>query len=127
MRVIGCVAALGEEGVSTFAANLAFALAADGQRSVLVDWNAACPWLTEALAPHQRTGLQDLASGEASLAEAAWVDPATGLRFIGQSRGPASRRVPPGAAAARAVLARLREGHDIVVLDLPPGLLEINA
>jgi succinoglycan biosynthesis transport protein ExoP len=122
VRVIGCVAALGEEGVSTFAANLAFALAADGQRSVLVDWNAACPWLTEALAPHQRTGLQDLASGEASLAEAAWVDPATGLRFIGQSRGPGSRRAAPSAAAARAVLARLREGHDIVVLDLPPLL-----
>lgn len=122
VRVIGCVAAVGDEGSSTFAANLAFALAADGQRSVLVDWNAASPWLTEVLAPHQRNGLQDLASGEASLAEASWTDPETGLRFIGQSRAPGHGRARPGAASARAVLARLRESHDIVVVDLPPLL-----
>ncbi|WP_137126163.1 Wzz/FepE/Etk N-terminal domain-containing protein [Roseomonas sp. HF4] len=122
VRVIGCVAAVGDEGTSTFAANLAFALAADGQRSVLVDWNAAAPWLTKMLGPHQRIGLQDLAFGEASLTEASWLDSDTGLRFIGQSHVCGHGRPPPSTASARAVLARLREGHDIVVLDLPPLL-----
>lgn len=122
VRVIGCVSATGQEGASTFAANLAFALAAAGQRSVLVDWNATSPSLTEALAPHQRIGLQDLASGEASLTEAAWTDPETGLRFIGQSHSFGRRREALTAASARGVLARLRAAHDVVILDLPPLL-----
>jgi succinoglycan biosynthesis transport protein ExoP len=119
VRVIGCVSMLPGEGTSTFAANLAFGLAADGQRTALIDWNSRDPWLTEVLAPGQRMGMQQLATREATLTEIALEDPETGLRFIGQSVGGAPR-MQPGPAQVRAMLSDLRDRCDVVVLDLPP-------
>ncbi len=119
VRVIGCVSATGREGTSTFAANLAFAMAASGQRTVLIDWNTTAPWLTEVMSAGSHAGVQELAAGEATLSEVALEDTETGLRFLGQSlaRG---RRFPPKFEQLRAMLANLRAQHDVVVLDLPP-------
>jgi succinoglycan biosynthesis transport protein ExoP len=118
-RMIGCVSMQAGEGTSTFAANLAFALAADGQRAILVDWNTKAPWLTEILSPFGRPGLQELAAREASLTDVVLEDQETGLRFIGQSlgRGP---RLQPGVSAIHKMLTDLRDQYDFVVLDLPP-------
>ncbi len=118
VRVIGCVSALADEGSSTFAANLAFALAADGQRTVLLDWPSRSPTLTAMLAPEAKSGLLELANRGVSLAEAALVDEHTGLRFIGQSaEGGATA---PSRANTQALLADLRARYDVVVLNLPP-------
>jgi len=119
VRVIGCVSMLGDEGTSTFAANLAFALAADGQRTALVDWNTKAPWLTEMLSTGPRLGVQELTAREATLHEVALTDAETGLCFVGQSRG-GEQRAQPGPAKIRSMLAELRDRHDVVVLDLPP-------
>lgn len=119
VRVIGCVSMLQGEGTSTFAANLAFGLAADGQRTALVDWNTNEPWLTSVLAPGPRVGIQHLATREATLTEIAMEDPETGLRFIGQSIG-GSPHMRPGLAQVRSMLTELRDRCDVVVLDLPP-------
>ncbi len=127
VRLIGCVAARSGEGASTFAANLAFAAATEGRRTLLVDWNAAAPWLTEALSPEGKAGVQEVATAEVALSEAVWTDPATGLHFLGQSRAGRGKRVQPSASAARALLGRLRAAHDIVVLDLPPLLASSSA
>ena len=127
VRMIGCVATRNGEGASTFAANLAFAAAAEGQRTLLVDWNAASPWLTEALSLGGRVGVQEVAAAEVALSEAVWTDPATGLHFLGQSQAGKGKRLPPSAAAARALLGRLRAAYDVVVLDLPPLLASSSA
>ena len=119
VRVIGCVSVASREGTSTFAANLAFAMAASGQRTVLVDWNARAPRLTEILSPGARLGVRELAAREATLREVELRDTETGLRFIGQS--PADRRrFPAKPEEVRAMLADLRAQHDAVILDLPP-------
>ncbi len=121
VRVIGCVSAQAGEGTSTVAANLAFALAAEGLRTTLVDWNAASPWLTEVLSPTPRAGLQELANRDISLDGVAVTDGRSGLRFIGQTPGGAA--LPPMTPAnARTLLTELRERNDYVVLDLPPML-----
>jgi len=117
VRIIGCVAAAAGEGSSTFAANLAFALAADGQRTALVDWNAKSPWLTQMLLPGSHPGLQDLADGTAGLADVVLPLTPSGPDFIGQPRGRASG--PAGPAKIHAALATLRQNYDVVVLDLP--------
>jgi succinoglycan biosynthesis transport protein ExoP len=119
VRVIGCVSMLGGEGTSTFAANLAFALAADGQRTALLDWNTKSPWLTEILSPGPRIGVQELMAHEATLHEACLSDMETGLCFVGQSRT-GTRRAKPAATKVRSMLAELRDRHDVVVIDLPP-------
>jgi polysaccharide biosynthesis transport protein len=117
--VIGCVSVASHEGCSTFAANLAFALAADGRRTVLVDWNTKSPWLTKTLFPGSHVGLQELIAGKATLAEVAESDPQTRLSFIGQSIG-GTAGVQPGPAKVQAILAELRSTYDVIVLDLPP-------
>ena len=119
VRIIGCVSAAANEGCSTFAANLAFALAADGQRTVLVDWDTRSPWLTKMLLPEPHTGLQELIAGKALLAEICERDTQTRLSFIGQSTG-AAAGVQPGPAKIQSLLAELRNAYDVVVLDLPP-------
>jgi succinoglycan biosynthesis transport protein ExoP len=119
VRVIGCVSVLDGEGTSTFAANLAFALAAEGQRTALVDLNTNTPWLTEMLSSGSRAGVQELAAHEAILRDVALTDNETGLHFIGQSVGIALR-ARPKIANLRGMLAELRDRYDVVVLDLPP-------
>lgn len=119
VQVIGCVSVLADEGSSTFAANLAFALAADGQRIALVDCNTKTPWLTEMLAPGHRLGVWDLATGGATLGDVALEDTETGLQFIGQTIN-GSLRMQPGRERLRDMLAGLRDRHDTVILDLPP-------
>lgn len=119
VRVIGCVSALADEGTSTFAANLAFALAASGQRTTLVDWNTESPWLTRILAPDNQVGVLEVAAREASLFDMYQIDAETGLRFIGQSLS-GKRRFPPQAEQVRGILADLRAQNDVVIVDLPP-------
>lgn len=119
VRVIGCVSVASDEGCSTFAANLAFALAADGQRTVLVDWNSKSPSLTNMLFSQPHPGLQELIAGQASLADATECDTQTKLSFIGQSTN-GGVGVQPGPAKIRTILTELRTMYDIVVLDLPP-------
>jgi succinoglycan biosynthesis transport protein ExoP len=119
VRVIGCVSALPDEGCSTFAANLAFALSADGQNTALVDWNTQSPWLTEILFPTRHPGLQELMAGVATLQDTAGRDRQNPFSFIGQSIG-GTLSGPAGPAKIQAALAALREVYDVVVLDLPP-------
>ncbi len=119
VRVIGCVSVLGGEGASTFAANLAAALMADGMRTVLVDWNAKDPSLTKVIAPHMKLGVQELAVGESTLTDVALTDSDSTLSFIGQSQFGGQRSMP-GTAKVRAMMAALRDRHDFVVLSLPP-------
>jgi succinoglycan biosynthesis transport protein ExoP len=117
--VIGCVSVASDEGCSTFAANLAFALAADGQRTALVDWNSKSPGLTNMLFSQPHPGLQELIAGQATLADVAESDTQTKLSFIGQSTN-GGVGVQPGPAKIRTILAELRTMYDVVVLDLPP-------
>jgi succinoglycan biosynthesis transport protein ExoP len=117
VRVIGCVSVLDGEGTSTFAANLAFALAAGGQRTALVDLNTKKPWLTEALSPGSKAGVQELAARETTLRDVTRSDAESGVHFIGQSPG---HRMQPKVANLRTMLAELRDRYDVVVLDLPP-------
>jgi len=119
VKIIGCVASASQEGCSTFAANLAFALAADGQRTALVDWNAGAPFLTRILQPGANTGLSELIAGRASLSEAAASDIQPHLSFIVQTKAGANG-VQPGPQKIQATLAALRETFEVVVLDLPP-------
>ncbi len=119
VKIIGCVASAAQEGCSTFAANLAFALAADGQRTALVDWNTSEPFLTRILQPHANAGLHELIAGRAGLSEAVALDLQARLSFIGQTKAGANG-VQPGPQKIQAMLSTLRNEFDAVVLDLPP-------
>jgi succinoglycan biosynthesis transport protein ExoP len=112
VQIIGCVSVAPQEGCSTFAANLAFVLAADGQRTALVDWNARSPGLSEMFAAQPDRG-------PSALLTTAQTDSLTKLSFFGQPAG-APAGAQPGPAKIQATLAALRETYDIIILDLPP-------
>ncbi|MBC7635908.1 MAG: hypothetical protein H7251_09935 [Acetobacteraceae bacterium] len=118
IRVIGFVSATGDEGSSSLAANYAFAMAAEGLRTVLLDWNTANPWLTEILAPVAQVGVQELANRTSVLFDAALTDEETGLRFIGQS--PTTSLGAPSHSNTSSLLSDLRARYDVVVVNLPP-------
>lgn len=139
-RMLMFTSALEREGKSTTLANLGVALAALGNRVVLVDLDLRRPALPSLFGVHQLTGLTDVAVGRKPL-DAALVQ--VGLSHLtrdeeGDDPSDLSRRgslhllptgpLPPSpgdfvaseALAAR-VLAPLREQADYVLLDSPPA------
>jgi succinoglycan biosynthesis transport protein ExoP len=131
--VIGCVSARSGEGKTTVSANFACFLAGAGFRTLLVDWDLRRQSLTRMLAPGRQAGFADVASGSATLEQAIWTDPATGLAFL-----PAAA-FRPAAAAGRMrdpdailstfgeLLATLRTRFDYIVVDLPAMLPVVDA
>jgi capsular exopolysaccharide synthesis family protein len=131
--------ALQQEGKSTTVANLGVALAAAGNRVVLVDLDLRRPALASLFQIHRLTGLTDVAIGRSELGEAlVFVElPNRNQRRSGAGGSPASLAgelhvlptgplpLSPGEfvasdALAGRVLAPLRKQADFVLVDSPP-------
>jgi capsular exopolysaccharide synthesis family protein len=131
--------ALQQEGKSTTVANLGIALAAAGNRVVLVDLDLRRPALASLFQVHRLTGLTDVAVGRSELDKALVRvdlpvrDPRRLAADQSQTSLPGELHVLPtgplplspgefvasGALASR-VLAPLREQADYVLVDSPP-------
>lgn len=122
IKVFGIVSTLPKEGKSTVAANFAQLIAHSGAQCVLVDLDLRNPSLTRRIWPGAGQGVLELINGKTTLGEASITDPLTGLHFI-----PA---VVPGhivhtnelmaSPAMKALIDRLKNTYEYVVLDLPP-------
>lgn len=124
-------------GKSYTAANLARALAADGERVVAVDGDLRRPTLHEHLVVPLESGLGDLLSTEGSghvevLAKTAPLQPA------GQIRGGDLRVVTAGRSLVDSVerlssdrmaetMSAFRQVYDYVIVDTPPALAIVDA
>ncbi len=124
-------------GQSSFAENLARSMASRGRRVLLIDADAGCHGITDAIGMTGRPGLMELLSGDASpddvvcgLASA----PAGGLTNDGVSGGEALLTVIPIGTGVGGLAERLNdwhaqvkfrsmfEGYDEVVVSGPPVL-----
>lgn len=139
-RTLLFTSALQQEGKSTTLANLGVALAALGNRVVLVDLDLRRPALASLFDAHRLTGLTDVAVGRTALTEALfpvelpaldrtgqgfreWDSPSEGSLHL-LPTGPLP--LGPGefvasAALADSVLGPLREQFDYVLVDSPPA------
>ncbi len=123
-KIVMVTSAVGSEGKTTLATNLALSLAAAGLRTALIEGDLRNPELTRSLCPRARFGLLEVASGEVPLHQAIVLEPSTRLAVL-----PAPPPAEPAALAefipsdgmAR-ILAGMREHFDLIVLDAPPLL-----
>jgi succinoglycan biosynthesis transport protein ExoP len=135
-RTIMVTSAVGGEGKSTTAANLAVALARAGRRIVLIDGDLRSPSLHGLFALAERPGLVDVELGDADLAEALRqidiTDGADGGTAFGRQSGtlevlPAGIALhDPDQLGAVAAIARIAQTvgqrSDVVLIDAAPLL-----
>jgi polysaccharide biosynthesis transport protein len=139
-RVLMFTSALQQEGKSTTLANLGVALAALGNRVVLVDLDLRRPALSSLFGVHQLSGLTDVAVGAKPLAAALVHIALPQLTDDQDSQDPSGLPLPgslhllptgplpvsPGEyvaseALATRVLAPLRRQADYILVDSPPA------
>lgn len=147
VRVLMITSALGQEGKTTTASNLAVSLARAGRRVTLVDLDLRRPSVARVFGLEKSRGLTDTALGRLSLEEAlipvsmpaidgvaAWSNgdgspSANGRATIaGSLRVLTSGALPPdpgefaGSRAVADIISRLRDTSDLVIIDTPPLL-----
>jgi polysaccharide biosynthesis transport protein len=147
-RVIMVTSALESEGKSTTASNLALALARSGRHVALADLDLRRPYLDRFFDLSDRPGLTQVALGHVELEEAlatiAITDPSDNSQRIRDALGAngtngharvsgvlevlPSGPIPPdagefvGTHAVTAIIQRLRDRADFVIVDAPPLL-----
>jgi LCP family protein required for cell wall assembly len=118
-----CSAAPGH-GASTVAMNLAIAAARAGRRVMLVDADSSPNGLGRFLSSGRSPGLSDVASGDATLAEATrmWtLDDGTSFPMLPSGEDPTSEDALAGLLIAEA-LDTISEHADLILIDVPPVL-----
>ena len=121
-EVVVVTSALGGEGKTTTALDLARSLAEAGERVLLVESDLRRPRLAAALGLEAGPGLSDLLAGQAPPASALRDGGVAGLQVLPGGAVPPNPAELLGSARMAELVATLREGHDRVLLDAPPVL-----
>jgi len=120
-RIIAITAARPGEGKTTLTVALARALASQGLNVVAVDGDVRQPSFDAIFRLGGAAGLTDVLAGHARLDDIVLQDPESPLHVIAagaQTRDALSLFLSP---ALPALLAALRQQHDIILLDVPPA------
>jgi capsular exopolysaccharide synthesis family protein len=123
LRTIAVTSPGPSEGKSTVAVNLASVLAQAGSRVLLVDADMRNPTLHSAFQHERKPGLSDLVANGGDPYATVFPTPLPGLSCL------PCGTIPPSPAdlltlnATRALLERLGEEYDCVVVDTPPVLV----
>lgn len=119
-KVVQITSTLPKEGKTTLAISLAFSAASSGQRVLLLDCDLRHPSVSKYFGLEERTGLVDLLTGSAGPERLVHVDEETGLHVV--PAGSKSQNPPDLLTSARmqALMSKLRESYDYIVVDSPP-------
>jgi capsular exopolysaccharide synthesis family protein len=119
-RVVTLVSAAAGEGKTVVAVNLALALGARGDETVLVDGDLRDPRAHRLLAASGSPGVADVLAGRAASFEAVQALPGTRLRLLAAGSAPQAASDALRPDAVEALLASARERYRHVVVDTPP-------
>jgi capsular exopolysaccharide synthesis family protein len=119
--------AMGSEGKTTTASNLAVALAQTGGRVLLVSADVRRPRLHEFFHIARSPGLTNLLRGEAHLSDVAQDVGRSNLKVVAAGPTPSNPAELLTGGRAAEVLRMMREVADFVILDAPPTLAVADA
>ncbi|MFO1067339.1 MAG: polysaccharide biosynthesis tyrosine autokinase [Geminicoccaceae bacterium] len=108
------------EGKSLLCASLARQSARSGLRTLVIDADMRRPRLHQVMRCDNRDGLGDVLNGTVRLDDAVRTDASCGLDFLVAGTPSSS---PPDlfrSAALRQLIATVRDGYDLVLIDSPP-------
>jgi capsular exopolysaccharide synthesis family protein len=122
-RVVLVSSAVPGEGKTTVVGSLGRLLAADGRRVLMIEADLRRPNLAVnfGVEGHRRAGLAGVLRGELPLAQAV-VEVGPGLSCLPAGIGAVALRHLLGTATMRGLVAGLRPGHDVVLIDAPPAM-----
>lgn len=119
-KVIVVTSPLPGDGKSTTASNLAITLAANGQRTILIDGDLRRPMISTVFGLVEGAGLSDVLAGRAELADVAQsVGKNRNLIVVGAGKIPPNPSEVLGSERMRELLAALSEQATVIV-DAPP-------
>lgn len=119
-QVVALVSAAAGEGKTLTAVNLALALAARGDETVLVDGDLRHAHAHDLLAASRSPGVADVLAGRAAGFEAVQALAGTRLRLLAAGNAPANGSDALRPDGVDALLSSLRERYRYVVVDTPP-------
>ena len=120
-RVIGITSPTREEGKSTTAINLSYALAEMGKRVVLIDADLRLPTVAKKMEIKSAPGLSNVLVGDVSEQDAMWVsDVAENWSILPSGDIPPNPTEMLASSQMKQLIGRLSESHDFIILDLPP-------
>ena len=115
------------EGKTTTAVNLALAMADSGRRTLLVDADLRNPSVAKTLGMEGSVGLTTLLLGDADLHEVIQTWGSAGMDVLPAGPIPPNPSELLGSAPMEALLARLMQEYDFVLIDSPPVVPVIDA
>lgn len=121
-RVIMLTSSLPEEGKSTTSYALARVTAMLSQRCLLIDADLRLSKMQRLLKAKQRRGLGDYLSGQATLREILYRDPATGVFHVPAGMSEAHPMDLLSGPRMERFLNAVRAQFDVVLMDAPPVL-----
>ena len=121
-KILGVVSALGHEGKSTVAANLAFLIAKSRHKVLLIDCDLRNASLTATMTAGAKAGLIELLGKSRPFNEVVYTDPETSLNFVpAVSKSRISNTSEVLSSPNMATFLKLSAEHyDYIILDLPP-------
>jgi capsular exopolysaccharide synthesis family protein len=130
-QVLVMTSAMPGDGKSTSAANLAITLAMQGTKTLLIDTDLRLGLLNEVFAVRSDPGLSHVLLGKATFEDAVTtiegIDSQVPLHFLATGVFPPNPAELLGSPAMAALMTRLREQYDTIILDAPPVNLVTDA
>lgn len=127
-KVLGITSATNSEGKSTTSINLAYAIARAGDRVLLLDADMRLPTIASKLELKSSPGLSNVLVGQAKIEDAILNSPYHDLFKVMPSGD-----IPPnpseliGSEKMEALLQKLSENFDYILMDLPPINVVVDA
>ncbi|MFL6055671.1 MAG: polysaccharide biosynthesis tyrosine autokinase [Actinoallomurus sp.] len=122
-RTIVVSSPLEGDGKSSVALNLAFSLAADGARVVIVDADLRRPTIASSLGLVEETGLTSVLSGQATVADVLQrAERGSAIDVLASGPVPPNPSELLGTQRMQTLLKELRADADYVIIDSPPLL-----
>lgn len=125
--VLLIASAVDGEGKTTLLLNLARSLTRGGRSVTVVEGDLRSPAVARALQLPGRAGLTDVLAGTAAVDDAVQTYPVGGFSVVAAGAGGAAATELLGAGDMRAVVEKLRNRSDVVLIEGPPLLSVVDS